>query len=175
MPDAAPACEADVVLASVPDETEMGVRSSESSELIAVLRSLDADVVIHAVRPVHPEVRSDGRTAAERDEHAAGDVALGEAELRGFDAVDVQLQLGLGDNLVNMHVGRAGYTGDFFREAASDLVIGLRVAADHLKIDGRRKSEIDDLAGDVCRLKEERHVRKVLAQSLAQQNFIVAS
>ena len=83
--------------------------------------------------------------------------------MRGFGAIDVQPQFGLGDNLVNMHVRRTGDARDFFRNAASNLVIGLGVAADDLKIDGCRESEVHDLAGDVGGLKEERHVRKVLA------------
>ena len=45
-----------------------------------VLRRLHADVVVDAVRPVHPVVRRHRAAAAERDQHAAGDVALRQAQ-----------------------------------------------------------------------------------------------
>ena len=63
---------------------------------------------------------------------------------------------------------------EIFGQSVGDLVIGVRVPADNLQIDGRGQSEIDNLAGDIGWLKEEIHVGKLLAQSFPQKNFVVA-
>ena len=70
----------------------------------AVLRRLHANVVADAVRPVHPEVRRHRAAAAERDQHAVGDIALRQAHLRRLLPIHVQADYRLVRHLVNVGV-----------------------------------------------------------------------
>ena len=58
-----------------------------------VLRRLRDQVVIDAVLRVQEESRRGLKAAAERDQQAAGDIALREAGLRGLGAVDGDVEL----------------------------------------------------------------------------------
>src|SRR5579883_2587242 len=140
----------------------------------AVLRRLHADVVVHAVGPVQPEVRRHRAAATERDQHAAGYVALRESHFGGLGAVDIETDHGLIGDLMHVHIGRAGYRGDAAGHLLRDGVVGLGVAADDLQVDGRGQAEVEDLARDVRGLEEEGHVREALAQALAEEDFVVA-
>ena len=61
------------------------------------------------------EIRRHRGAARKGDEHAAGDVALGQPELRCLDAIHVEADLRLIHHLVYMHVGRAGNVRDLLR------------------------------------------------------------
>ncbi len=98
----------------------------------------------------------DARDPDDRPELVAEGVRVDGAGRRGrsrLHAVDTQLQFGLGDNLVNMHVGSAGDMRNLFRNAASDQIICVRVPADNLEIDRRGEPEIHNLASDIGGLK----------------------
>src|SRR5262249_14256310 len=140
----------------------------------AVLGSLHADVVVDSVRPVHPEVRRRGGAAGKGYQHAAGDVALGQSHLRRLRAVHVYAEDGLLHYLVHMHVGGAGNTRDPGRQLLRYLVVRFSIATDYLQVNRRRQPEIQDLARDIGRLKEEDHIRESAMKALAEHYFVVA-
>ncbi len=96
----------------------IGVLFKASIESIRLLRRLDGDRVVHPVLGVDPVVRRDLTARAERDEQAVGDVALGQADLIGPGPVDVDLELGGVDDLVQVDVHRPWDLGDLFLDRA---------------------------------------------------------
>ena len=85
------------------------------------MRRLRDDLVVDAVERVEPLVGRGLAGAGERDQHALGDVLLGEADLAGLAAVDVDLHGGVGDLLVDVDVDRAGDGGDLLHELLGEL------------------------------------------------------
>ena len=82
--------------------------------------------------------------------------------MRCFDAIDIEADDGLIDDLVNVNVGGAGNVGHAFGELLGDLVTGFAIAADDLHIDGCGQAEVENLRRDVGGLEEEGHVRKLV-------------
>src|SRR5262249_37510470 len=74
-----------------------------------ILRRLRGYVVFDAGPRVEPETGLRLKTAAQRDEHAPRNVALGEAALDRLGAVDPEMQFGLIENLLDAEVGGAGH------------------------------------------------------------------
>ena len=68
---------------------------------------------------------------------------------------------------LDVHVGRAGDTGDAVAESLRDRVVAGGVRSDDLQIDRCREAEIQNLIGDVRRLEEEHRVGKGLGQPFA--------
>ena len=136
----------------------------------AVFGRLHDDGIVHAVLRIDPVIRRELHVAAQRDQQAVGDVLLGEAKLIGARAVHVEAQLGCVDDLVQVDVHRAGNVRQARGDLAGQRVVGGRVGerADHLHVDGRGQSEIEDLAHDIGRLEEEGEVGKLAVQAQAQ-------
>ena len=88
--------------------------------------------------------------------------------MRGARAVHIEADFGLRDDLMHVDIGRARNARDTIGEPLGDFVVRLRVAADDLQVDGRRQSEIDDLARDIRGLEEEVHVGELLVEALAK-------
>ena len=95
----------------------------------AILRRLDADVVADAGRGIQPEARRHLIVAAERNQHAARHITLGQPHLTGLHAVDVQIQLRLLEDLVDVHIGRARDAGDPLLKTPRDLIVRSGVSA----------------------------------------------
>ena len=138
-----------------------------------VLRRLHANVVVHAVGPVHPEIRRHRAVAAQRDQHAAGNIALRQTQLRGLHAIHIQEDFRLVNHLVNMDVGSSRNARNPLRKLLGDPVVGFRVPPDDLQVDRSREPEAQNLSRDIGRLEEERHVREFFAQALPQQDFVI--
>ena len=134
-----------------------------------VLRGLGDQVVAHAVLRVEPKRRLGLEAARQRDQHVAGDVLLGVAGLLRAGAVDRHLQPGLIDRLLDPQVDDARHLVDLLVEALRKRPVGDHVAADHLDIDGRGQSKIENLADDVGGQEIEHQPRKLFRQLGAQQ------
>ena len=76
-------------------------------------------------------------------------------------------------HLVNVNVGSSWNARDAASQVPRYFVVRLGVSTHHLQIDRRRQTEIDDLAGDVCRLKEKVHVRELFVQPFAKTPFVL--
>ena len=104
-----------------------GDRDRRSHQLVEriqlILRRLDQDVVAYAVLPVEPEVGGYLAAAAQRNQQAAGDIVLREAELPGLDAIHIDAQLGCVHYLMHVNVGGAGNARDAFGQMLGDFVI----------------------------------------------------
>ena len=137
-------------------------------ESILYCGRLHGDEVADAGFPIEPLGGRHLAARSERDEQAVADIALGKPDLAGLIAIDVDVDFGPIDHLVNVDVGGAGDTRDLLADLPRDLVIAGRVAADHLHVDGRGQAEVQNLVGDVGGFEEERHVGKPLVQALAQ-------
>ncbi len=132
------------------------------------LRGLHGDLVVHSVDGIEPLVGRRLAARTERDQHAIGDVSLGEAGLIGLAAIDVHLDLRRMDLLVDVNVDRAGNDGDFALDFLGDLVAGGRVTRNHLNVDGRGQAEIENLIGNIGGLEEEDFVLVPLPQRFAE-------
>src|SRR5204862_6561741 len=121
-----------------------------------------------------PNIGTHGGASAEPDKQTAGNIPLGQSQLRGFDPVDVQPDFRLRNLLVNVNVGRAWDSRDLLHEPLGDLIVGLGVASYHLQINRRGQTEVHNLGGDVGWLKEEVHVREFLAKPLPEPYFVIA-
>jgi len=92
----------------------------------------------------------DLEAAAERVEHAVGDVAFGEAGLRGFGAVDGDFVLRVIERLLHVRVGDAGGPGGVRRGFCR--LRGDSLPCPNLRSEcprERGRAEIQDLGGDV--------------------------
>src|SRR5579864_906795 len=76
---------------------------------------------------------------------------------------------------MNVNVGGAGDAGDPLGELLGDLVVGIEVAPDHLQVDGRGQTEVQNLRSDVGRLEKEDGVREFFLETLAELDFVIAS
>ena len=96
------------------------------------------------------------------------DVARLHAQRLGPCAIYLHKQRGIVKCLVNVDVHSARNMthlgGKFF---ADEIILPL-VDPGNFHINGRRRSEIQNLRDDVCRLEEELHARKLLREPLAQ-------
>src|SRR4029077_13978859 len=154
----------------------LGYRRAEQGiqPIDPVLGRLHANAVVDAIIPVHPVVRCHLAAAAERDQHAAGYVALRQTHLRRLDPIHVQADFRLVDHLVNVNIGGSGNMRNPVRELAGYLVVRARVSPDYLQIDGRRNPEVQDLGGDIGRLEEKGRVGESLAESFPELHLIIA-
>ena len=79
----------------------------------------------------------------------------------GLRAVDIQKQRGRGEQLLHVHVHRAGNLLDAAGDLLRDQVIGALVRADELDVDRGRRAEIQNLADHVGRLEKEFACREI--------------
>ena len=109
---------------------------------------------------VDPVVRLHLSASGKRNEQAICDVLLCEPQLASHGLVDVDVQLGHVQDLMQMHVLHAANLADVLGDLGGHFIIFLAIQTGDLDIDGRRQSEVQNLAHDVGRLEEERQVRK---------------
>ncbi len=114
-----------------------------------VLRRLRHNVVIHHVAPIEEEHGRHLEAAAQRIEHAGGNVLLRIPALRGLGAVYVYLKSGIVVGLLNADVCETRNAA----ELGKNLVcLGLacdRIVALNLDVDGRGQSKVENLCCDI--------------------------
>ena len=121
---------------------------------------------------IHPVIGRNLHARTERHQHAAGHVLLGQPQFRGQDAVDVQAEVRPVRHLVQVDVGNARDLGHLLLQLAGHGQVAA-VDSDHLHVDGGGQAEVEDLAGDVRRLEEERALREAFRQLAPQAGDIV--
>ena len=134
----------------------------------AVFRRAHVHEVLHADAAIEPVAGLDLRAAAQAEQDRARDVALAQADLRGFRAIDVKgepLQI---SRLLHAHIHGAADVSDLLRERGGDAAIVVQVAADDLDVERRGQSEIDRLRDDVRRQEVEDRAGKLLVQAQPQ-------
>ncbi len=136
--------------------------------LNVVLRSLRRHAVLDAVAPVEEKHGRGLEAAAERIEQTAGNIGLGVARLHGFGAIDIYVEAGIIEGLLNAGVGNAGHAAKLVENLISHATVGLDIGAFDLHIDRRREAEVEDLGDDVGGQEIEGHAGKFLGQRLAQ-------
>jgi hypothetical protein len=132
------------------------------------LRRLYLDLIVHAVYRIEPLIRGGLAAGAERNEHAVGDIALGQPRLMGLAAVDRDFDLGGMHLLVDMDVDSAGHDSHCALDLLGKTISGDRIAGHDLHINGRGDAEIQDLIRHVGGLKEKDFVREALPESTPQ-------
>ena len=141
---------------------------SAFSESISILRRLHHDRIGHAVVGIEPIGRRDLAAAGEIDHQAVGHVALGDADILGARAVDIDVEAGAAERLLDARVDQ---TRNMPQPAQQFLRIGVirrQIGPADLQVDRRGRAEIQDLADDVGRQERERHSREARRQLLAQ-------
>src|SRR5260370_12677988 len=117
----------------------------------------------HRVRDPHlwiePEVRLNRSAGVEGNINAVCHILLGEAELRGPNTINIEMQSGRIDDLMHVNIDCPGNSRQALAEPTRNLVVG-RVITLYLNIDGRRKSEVENLHHHVGRLEEEGEIRE---------------
>src|SRR6266550_8373918 len=74
---------------------------------------------------------------------------------------------------MHVHVGHAGNPIDLFRDAPSESVVGRAILSDKLDVDGRRQTEIENLADDIRGLEKKREIGILLWKLAAQLPDVV--
>ncbi len=141
--------------------------------LDVVLRRLGRDVVVHAVLPVQEEQRRGLETAAQRVQHAARDVALGQTVLLRLGAVDIDLEVRVVELLLDARVDHAGHRAHLVEDLVGDDAVAGDVGAVDLDVDRRRHAEVQDLRDDVGRQEVERHAGKSARQVAADRRDVI--
>jgi len=111
---------------------------------------------------------SDLEAAAERVEGAVGDVALGEARLRGFCAIDVDFVERVIKWLLHVGVGNSGDLAQFSENFVGHTAIPFRVRAFDLDVHGGWQAEVENLRGDIGGQKIESGTGILRGQLLAE-------
>jgi hypothetical protein len=100
-----------------------------------------------------------------------GDSLLGQAGLLGEDPVTVDHDSWRGQDLLDVHVHRAGNASELLGDLLGHMVVRLRFwqRARDLNVDRRGQAEVEDLAYDVRRLREELDLREPVRQLVTKQ------
>ena len=138
-----------------------------------VLRRLRHDVVGHHVVPVEKEHGRDLKAAAQRVEHAGGNVLLGVPALRGLGAIHVHLKRGIVEGLLNAKVDEAGNLAQLAEHLVGLGLAGVRIVAFNLDVDGRGQSKVENLRGNVGGQRIKRGFGENAGQVIAQSAHIV--
>src|SRR4029453_7993847 len=138
-----------------------------------ILRSLGDQAVVHPVLPVEELHGGDLIAPAEREEHAVRNVAGGEAGPRGLGAVHAHLQLRVVEILVDAEIGETGNPAKLVEDLVGDLPVALDVGPFDLHVDGRRKTEVQDLRHDVGGHEVEGNAGKLLGQPAAERAHVI--
>ena len=117
--------------------------------LDVVLRTHGDNAVLDAVLLVQIELRRNLGAAAEREQHAVGDISLGESTLRGLRAIHCDVQPRVVECLLDAQVRQSGDVAERIEKFVRDLAIAFDVIAVDLDIDRRGKTEVQNLRDDV--------------------------
>src|SRR5258708_24795156 len=99
-------------------------------------------------------------------------MALGQAYLLRSYAVDGEIDAGLVEQLVQVHVDSPGNHADLFGHPCRKREIARHVGTDDLNVNRRRQTKVQSLGDNVGRLKEERNTGEGLRQFLAQFLYV---
>src|SRR3954447_10591179 len=108
----------------------------------SILRALNNHLVVHSVLRVEPLVRCGLATPGERDQHAVRDITLLKPNPLSFVSVNVHLDRGIRDPLVDVNIHSTGNSLDLAQKVFCDLKVLYWVSANHLKIDGSGETEV---------------------------------
>ena len=106
--------------------------------------------------------------AAEGDECALGDIQRAHSHLGDKIAIDVHVERGQSEHLLDMHIGSAGDMAQFVGDLLADYVVRLQIRTHYLNINRRGQSEVENLGDDVGWLEEEFHTGEAARQFLPQ-------
>jgi hypothetical protein len=107
------------------------------------LRRLGDQVVVHPVGVVQEEQRRNLEAAAQRVQDIAGDLPLGMAALRGFGAIDGDVELGIVEGLLDPGIDDAGDVTDFAQDLIRDVAVMVEIRAFDLDVDRGWQAEIE--------------------------------
>ncbi len=138
-----------------------------------VLGRLRNQIVGNAIPGIEVEHRVDLDAAAERDQHAVGDVVLGKSGLRGLGAVDIDVEFRIVGLLLDAQIGNATDMSEFGKHLVGDAVISHRCRAIDLNVDRRRQTKVQRLGDDVSRQEIERNPGKFARELLTQRAHVV--
>ncbi len=133
-----------------------------------VLRRLRHQAISHAVLGIEPIGGRGLKASAQGDQQTVGDVELRVAALDGLGAIDVDLNSRQIEELVNAQIHRAGNAAKLAEKIGGESVVGVQVRTGDLNIDGRRQTEVQNLADDVGGQEVERYAGKFARQLAAQ-------
>ncbi len=112
---------------------------------------------------------------AQRHQNVAGDVSFAKSHLLRSHAVDREVQPGLVEQLVQVHIDGAGDRTDLFGHSRRKREVVRHVAADDLNVNRGRQAKVQNLGDDVGWLEEERSGGESLRQLFAQLLHIIGS
>ena len=134
----------------------------------AVFRRAHVHEVLDADAAIEPVAGLDLRAAAQAEEDRTRDVALAQAHLRGFRAIDVKGEAVQVPRLLHAHIHGAPHVSHLLREHSGHAAVFVQVASDDLNVERRGQSEVDRLRDDVRRQKVEDRAGKLLVQPQPQ-------
>src|SRR5262249_21446135 len=108
------------------------------------------------------------KAAAQRIEHAGGDITESESALGGFGAVDGDVKLGIIELLLDAKVGYARHLAELPDHPVGKLTVALNIGSLDLYVDGRRYAEVQDLADHVGGQEVKRRSGEFAIESAAQ-------
>jgi len=118
--------------------------------------------VTDTVLRIQKECRRGLEAAAQRHQHAIGDITLGKAALRSLGAIYRDVQFGLIERLLDAKVGQARHLAELAQQPVREYPGRLDIVAFYLYIDGRRNAEVQDLRHHVGRQEIEGYAGKLL-------------
>src|SRR6476469_8416012 len=116
-----------------------------------MLRRFGDDVVGHSRTRVQPERGRRLKAAAQGDQHIPRYLTGAVTHGLGLGAIKIDEQLGLVGRLLDAQVGGAGNVADLLHKLVGEATIRGLITAYDLNVDGRRQSEIENLAYQVRR------------------------
>ena len=108
------------------------------------------------------------KASAQGNEHVVGNVALRKADLSRPGSIDVNLDSRQVKRLLDAQIGDARNVLNLGKQLVREFPVGLQIGTDHLDVDGRWHTEIEDLAHHVGRQKIEGDTRELACQHHAQ-------
>ena len=133
------------------------------------MRRLHHDRIGHAIIRIEIIGRGDLRAARQIDNEAVGDVALGQPDILGAGAVDVDIEGRIVGRLLDPCIRDAGYPANPAQQLIGIAEIRRHIGAADLQVDRRRRTEIEDLADDVGRQERKRQAGKGAWQLFAER------
>ena len=133
--------------------------------ILAILR---ADEIVVAIFLVDPKRGREVGRAVERSDDVFDNLFLGQPDLCGFDAINVDVDLRRVEPLLNARIDGAG---DGFGEALNffrDVVGDLEFVAFNLNVDGRRQTAVERGAEHPASVEVELGAGKLLRQFFSQ-------
>src|SRR5690606_8861648 len=122
---------------------------------------------------IQPERRRDLHRPGEIDDHAVGDIALGEPGVLRARAVDIDTEGRQATRLLNARIGNPRNALDVREQRFGINEVRAYVVTPNLQVDGRGRAEVQDLTDDVGRRERERGSGKTFRQLFAQPANVI--